>query len=92
MLSTNVAKVALAKSQDYFTKSLAVEMRTSVITEKLKMRISIVGNALLYGIAVAPAEALIAFKSLAVNTDLPADATAVLASIGDTFKIFIIFI
>ena len=66
-------------------------MRTPVVSAKLKMRISIIGDALLYGIAVASIEMLIFFESLSVNTDLPTDATAMLTLVSDTFEVFVIF-
>ena len=65
-------------------------MRAPVIAAKLEMRISVIGNALLYIITIASAEAFVSLESLAVNADFPADAATVLAPIGDTFKAFII--
>ena len=66
-------------------------MRTSVIGAKLEMRISVIRNAALDSIAVASAKALIFLKSFPVNAYFPADATAVLTSVGNTLKAFIIF-
>ena len=66
-------------------------MRTSVIGAKLKMRSSVIRNAALDNVAVAAVKSLVFFESLAVDADLPADAAAVLTSVGDTLKAFVIF-
>ena len=91
MLTTNVAKVSLTEIQDYFAKSVLVKMRTSIVRTKHEMWFAVMGDAPLYCIAIVAAKILIFLKSLAVNADFPADAAAVLALVGKTFKFFVVF-
>ena len=66
-------------------------MWTPVISAKFKMRISVIGDTLLYDIAVDSVKTLISLKGISVNAYLPSDTTAMLALISDTFKAFVIF-
>ena len=91
MLSADITKVLIPEIYDYFAKSFVIEMRTSVIGAKLEMSIAVVRNAALDSIAVATVKVLVSFESIIVNTYLPANAAAVLTSVGNTFKAFIIF-
>ena len=91
MLTTDVTKVSLPEIKDYFAKPLLVEMRTSIISTKLEMGLSVVGDTPLYGVPIATCKALISLECLAVNTDLPTNAAAMLALVSDTFKAFVIF-
>ena len=66
-------------------------MRTPVLVAKLEMGRAVIGNAPLYVLTIATVEALISHESIVINVDLPSDATAMIALVGDTFKAFIIF-
>ena len=91
MLAADPAKVFLPEIQDDLAKPLLVEVRTPFIGAKPEMRLAVVGDALPYSLSVARPEALIFLEGLAVNVDLPTDAAAVLTSVGDTLKSFVIF-
>jgi hypothetical protein len=91
MLTADVTKISLPELKDNLAKPLLIQMRTPVVGTKLEMRLSVIGDAPLYDLAVTPVKTLISPQGLGVNADLPSDATAVLALVGNTLKAFVIF-
>ena len=89
VLAADVAKIALAELADDLAKPARIEMRASVILAQGKMR-NLAADAFLYLLAVAAAERGIFAPCRLVDVDLPADAAAVAAAVGDAAKVEII--